>query len=180
MNTEYKKRVMDNLDHISKELNKYSDENSDHYWSKKGDIVIDYLEKIVDVYINEDKYDPKVVTHLRTSIDKAIMDNHIKKLLFEVQSEPFLPEEVINKINFYLKEKVHEMDRILYEEIIKFKKQLRKGQYDHCLSDAPYIVSNIINDKMYENACGVSQIEEDIQNIRLYIRKYLKSFDPFN
>jgi hypothetical protein len=176
VNTEYHKRSMDHLESLSKRLYEEFDNTSDKYWSNHTHKRHTYFEEIVDGYQNQEEQEENPFFHPGTPIDPII--DRLENLIKSCKSEPFLPEIITSRVLSGLEPKVNDLAAIFYEGVPRFKEDLAKGKYDKNLAMAPGIFSNDLNREMYEKGCGISQIEEEVHMIRLYIRNYLRSFDP--
>ena len=53
-----------------------------------------------------------------------------------------------------------------------------RSQLDQLDENACWL-HNKVNDLCYERGCGISQIEDEVHRLRLFIQQYLESFNPF-
>lgn len=177
VNTEYQKRVMDKLEHLSKKLYDEFNPESDNYWMKTSERQRQYFDEIVDGYKNRNS-DEENAYNL-PGVRSSIYDIEIEILLNDVKTDPFIPEEIIDKLVDGLDTKQVSRKLIFYEGIQDFKKELSEGKFDQDIDEASFAIQNYLNDKMYEAGCGTSQIEDEIHEVRKAIRRYLNTFDPF-
>ena len=68
--------------------------------------------------------------------------------------------------------------RTYHEEITSYQADLAKGKHTDTLDENLHWISNRINRKLYDQGCGISQIEEEVHNIRLAIQRYFDSYNP--
>ncbi|MCC5912555.1 MAG: hypothetical protein JJT76_19220 [Clostridiaceae bacterium] len=170
VNTEYQKRVMDKLSAVSEELYSEFDNSSDNYWAKKRDAL-----EIADIIINKYKEEGKSI-----GIPTSTNLMKVEAILDKLKSDPFIPNEISDILIKHLDKRVNTMRKIITSESENFKNELFEGKYDENLDTIKYAFSNKVNEELYENGCGISQIEEEVHQIRLEIRKYLQSFNPFD
>lgn len=78
----------------------------------------------------------------------------------------------------HLETRTNKMLSIHIEEIDKYMNELANGRYLGDLKNNWAFVHNRINKKMYQNNCGISQVEEQVHQVRLDIQTYLKKYDP--
>jgi glutathionyl-hydroquinone reductase len=64
------------------------------------------------------------------------------------------------------------------EEIQNYKTGLAEGKYWDTLDKNWAWLHNKINDRMYKNGVGISQLQEAAHKIRLAIQSHLENFDP--
>jgi hypothetical protein len=170
VNTEYQKRVMDKLSSLSEELYSEYDNSSENYWAKNND-TLEIADQLIEMYKSE-------IGILGHPISLKV--RKLGTLLDKLKSDPFIPDEISIVLVKHLEKRVNTMEEIYFSETEEFTENLKKGKFDNNLDQAKYAFHNQIIDKLYENKCGISQIEEEIHHIRIEIKKYLQSFNPFS
>lgn len=64
------------------------------------------------------------------------------------------------------------------EEINSYKECLKEGKHWDTLDTNYAWIHNKINNRMYENGVGISQVQEDAHQVRLDIQAHLEKFNP--
>ncbi|WJE18831.1 hypothetical protein QRY07_19050 [Bacillus cereus] len=181
VNTEYQKRVMDRLEALSSVLYSEFDPESDEYWlNREGKItVIDIVNKDLEDYrkFQERNMSLEPEEKYKAGILVVSIEEKLTKLIQDIKSDPFLPDEIANHVVEKLTFRRDTVNIIMDEEIDAYRQKLFRHEFTEP-EMLPYFISNKINTRMYEAGCGISQVEEDVHNIRILIREYLKSFNP--
>lgn len=172
VNTEYHKRSMDHLEALSKRLFNFS---SDEHWLKNEFANDEYISGLIEKYVNAEQQNP--IDMIGSNGNDAVRE--FAGFITSIKSEPFLPEEISSLVITELEAKVKAWDDIYHEKIHEFKADLYNKRYDDKLEHALYFVQNEIHEERNRQACGVADLEKEIDEIRVQIRNYLKSFDPF-
>ncbi|AMA72759.1 hypothetical protein ACKE5C_11200 [Aneurinibacillus thermoaerophilus] len=178
VNTEYKKRVMDHLEKLSDSLYNEFNPNSENYWVRL-DPEKEIISKILEVY---KKNEQKILNskNFRIGIPHTKSQAVLEEILNRVKSDPFIPEEISNEVVRYLEKRLNSMHIIFIEESRKYMEELAQGLYKDKIKDSEIYIKNKINKRLYKEGCGISQIEKEVHNIRIKIKKYLESYNPFN
>lgn len=176
VNTEYHKHVIDALIKASDSLFSEFDEGSENHWTKG-----DQLKEIIDE-INEDFVERKEAIleegEFLGGVRVSELEQRLMSMIREYKSDPFLPEEIRSKIVDLLKNRYDIQHTVTFIEITEYKNQLAKGKYNDSLEYNWAWVGNKINSQLYEQGCGVSQIEDSVHQIRMDIKSYLEKFNP--
>jgi hypothetical protein len=176
VNTEYKKRVMDRLAEISKDLIAEYDPESPKHWSK-----IDSVKEVLDVLHNE------IRLHKAQIIQKGKIDTGIpcsskwlelSRVADLIRSDPFVPRQIRKKILDLFENRAHVMLEVYIQEIERYQKELAKGKHWDTLDSNHHWLHNRIIDKLRERGCGISEIESEVHALRNVIQDYFESFDP--
>ena len=176
VNTEYQKRVMDRLSLLSDELYSEFDSDSKNYWAKDNPIkeVLDKFHKEIKEHKYEIIMEKKLFVGTPSPETLRKQDAYLDKL----KSDPFIPKEIRTEIVKNLDIRSKTMFNAYMEVMEEYRNGLKEGKYWDTLDTNFAWIHNHINDKMYENGVGISQLEEKIHEIRLAIQSYLESFDP--
>lgn len=182
VNTEYQKRVMDRLEVLSNLLYSEFDPESDKYWGKnEGQItVMDIVKADIKAYENFKKKNLSLKPNERVPLSGVLIvsiEGHLRRVINEVKSDPFLPDEIANYVVEKLTFRRKNVHAIIMEEVRAYREKLFRHQYTD-FDRLPAIISNKVLERMYEAGCGVSQVEEEVHEMRIMIREYLKSFNP--
>jgi hypothetical protein len=177
VNTEYQKRVMDRLTLLAEELYSEFDPASESFWVK-NDPVVEVVAEINKMFrdggaliLKEGKWS----LGIPVSRDYAKLSGFVSK----VKSDPFIPKRIREQLVDLLEARVQTL-RTAYEEVIReYADSLAKGLHGDTLDENGYWLHNEINKLCYECGCGISQIEEEVHRLRLYVQQYLESFNPF-
>lgn len=176
VNTEYHKHVIDALIKASSSLFSEFDESSENHWTKG-----DRLKEIIDE-INEEflEHKEKILEkgEFVGGVRVSDLEKRLMSMIREYKSDPFLPEEIRSRIIDLLQNRFDVQHSITFREIIEYRNQLAKGNYNDSLDHNWAWLGNKINSQLYEQGCGVSQIEEAVHQIRLDIKSYLEKFNP--
>jgi len=181
VNTEYQKRVMDRLETLSNTLYSEFYQDSEEYWlNTTGKVtVVSIVLEDLEHYKNfkEKNMSLEPGEKYRIGVPVTSMDEKLTNLIDNIKSDPFLPDEIANRAVEKLTFRRDNMSIITLEEISAYREKLFRHQFTN-LEGLPFALSNKIHDRMYESGCGIEQVEEDVHNIRILIREYLKSFNP--
>lgn len=176
VNTEYHKRAFEKLEALSQELISEFDPDSANYWAGKN-IVEDCLKEIYETF---EKHKTEILklgefaTGVPVRSDFRRLDNLVQK----IKSDPFIPSSIRDYVAKLLEERASKLMSIHIDEIRKYTEELAKGKMGTAYEHNSVVVHNRINDRLYEEVCGVSQVEEQVHSIRLFIQKYLEGFNP--
>jgi len=176
VNTEYHKRAFDKIENLSQELLSEFDPKSENYWAN-GDTLKDFLKETHEVFEkNKEQILKKKEFHSGIRMPKVF--DRLQAIVQGIKSDPFLPKEIRNEVIKHLENRAEKIFGIHIDEINKHLQDLANGKYEGNYEHVSALVHNRINDKLYENNCGISQVEEQVHDIRLFIQKYLENFNP--
>lgn len=176
VNTEYQKRVMDRLHSLCEELHAEFDPESPAYWGKE-----DPLNPVV-AEINS-TFTANREGILKTGVfeDGILVSadwSRLHRLLNKIKSDPFIPKQVRDRVVDLLEARVSTLSDAYGEVMEDYMQSLAQGRHIDTLDDNRHWLHNNINKLCYERGCGVSQIEEEVHDIRLFVQRYLESFNP--
>lgn len=176
VNTEYQKRVMDRLQKLSDDLYSEFDTSSDLWWGK-NDFVREALTRI-----NED-----FTAHKSVILDHGDFPGvpvtedtlRLERMLGAVRADPFIPERIRTSVLDLLENRVAVLHTTHLEVLEAYMEDLAKGRREPATDPLGMGgIHNRIVDALYKKGCGVSQIHEEVNEIRLQIQDYFDSFDP--
>lgn len=176
VNTEYHKQVIDALIKASDSLFSEFDEGSENHWTK-GDRIEEIIEEINGEFV-EHKERILETGEFPGGVRVSDLEKRLMSMIREYKSDPFLPEEVRSKIVDLLQNRSDVQHSITFREITEYRDLLAKGKYNDSLEMNWPWVGNKINSQLYEQGCGVSQVEESVHQIRMDIKSYLEKFNP--
>ncbi len=177
INTEFQKTALKKVEEISEYLISEFDQNSENYWGKKmcevdtAKQMIEYYKENKDYLKKEGRWFGGIQSN--TSIER--LDNWVNK----VKSDPFVPKYIRNIVVHKLKTRIDKANRIEIEEFEKFGQKLIESGDSDDINNWPFAIHNRINDRLYKEGIGISQIEETIHEIRTKIQSYYEQYDPF-
>jgi hypothetical protein len=177
VNTEYQKRVMDRLHKLSEDLYSEFDSTSPMYWATMRP-VHDAIQQINEVF--ENNMDEILATkkfYYGTPYTEDV--KRLQQLLAPVISDPFIPDNIRAAVIDLLKNRLHLMHDIYIREFEKYADSLAKGkQLPLTELDDVNRLHNKIVDHMNKQGCGMTQIEQEVHEIRGLIQDYFDSFNP--
>jgi hypothetical protein len=176
INTEYHKIAFVKIKELSEILLSEFDPKSENYWAK-DDPLEKYFKEVHEIFEkNKEQILKSKEFPMGRPTPRAF--DRLADIIREIKSEPFLPSEIREIVVKHLESRTEMSFSIQMEELDKYFKELVNGKYQGDLKYNYAIVHNRINDRMYKNGCGISQVEEQIHEVRLAIQKYLKKYDP--
>lgn len=98
--------------------------------------------------------------------------------LEQIKSDPFIPKEICELVTDLLKNRFDVMFSIHMEFFRDYGNKLASQVIQPANINYCYGVHNKINTALYERGCGISQIQEEVHEIRKAIQQYFESFDP--
>jgi len=176
VNTEYQKHVIDALIKLSDSLFSEFDESSDNHWTK-GDGIKEIIEEINEEFLAH-KEKILEVGEFPGGVRVSDLEKRLMSMITQYKSDPFIPEEIREKIVDLLQNRLYVQKSVTFREITEYRNLLARGKYNDSLEDNWAWVSNKINDQLYEQGYGVSQVEESVHQIRMDIKSYLEKFNP--
>ncbi|WP_157974634.1 hypothetical protein [Lewinella sp. IMCC34183] len=178
VNTEYHKRAFDHIENLSSFLIAEFDPESSDYWANKGfsDDGLDEINKVFKEHKLEILKAGEFRGGIRTPNSFTRINNKIKK----IKSEPFLPSEIRDKVVGYLELRSNTMLKVYLDEVKNYRDELANGKMgDQNFEINNAIVYNRITQRLYKEGFGVSQVEDEVQQLRMFIQNYLHSFNPY-
>jgi hypothetical protein len=176
VNTEYQKRVMDRLASLSEELYAEFDPSSENYWAK-GDPVKEVIERLHE---NVKPYKHEIIINKEIHGGNPTPESFVKlsTYLDKLKSDPFIPKTIREKVVSNLEARTETMFSAYMQELNNYKDGLKEGKYWDNLDENHHWIHNKINDRMYKNGVGISQVQEAAHEVRLAIQKHLENFNP--
>jgi hypothetical protein len=176
VNTEYKKRVMDRLAEISKDLIAEYDPESPKHWSR-----IDSVKEVLDILHKEIR--PRKAEIIRTGeMDTGIPCSsrwlELSRMADIIRSDPFIPRHIRAKLLDLFESRAEVMMGVYCDEVEGYQNELKKGKHWDTLDTNHHWLHNRILDKLNERGCGIAQIEKEVHALRNIIQDYFESFDP--
>jgi hypothetical protein len=177
VNTEYQKRVMDRLHKLSEDLYSEFDRSSPMYWAtiKPVHDAIKEINKVFENNKNEILAERKFYYGIPYTKDVKRLEH----LLGPIASDPFIPDNIRAAVIDLLKTRLDVLNNIYIREFEKYADNLAKGKQSPLteLDDVNTIHNKIVKQQNMQG-CGVTQIEEEVHEIRGLIQDYFDSFNP--
>jgi len=95
-----------------------------------------------------------------------------------VKADPFIPPGIRKSVVEFLRNRANVHHKIEIEAQLYYKRVLAQGKRHEDLDENWHWVHNHINDELYENCFGISQVEEKVNDLRLEMQRYLEFFSP--
>lgn len=104
----------------------------------------------------------------------------IGDMLRRLRTDPFVPGAIRAPVAELLERRFTAFLTIRMEELQKYRDTLAAGSRGSAeeLEDNLGWVSNRINDRMYREGVGISQVEQAVDKVRSEIQRYLEAFNP--
>ncbi|MBH8575816.1 hypothetical protein I8752_23005 [Nostocaceae cyanobacterium CENA369] len=179
VNTEYQKKVIAKLEEISNYLSSEFDSTSPHYWAKSNSIR-DSVDHINEVFLKNKDY----ILELGEYPFGVLYPEKLLRLsnfVTKVKTDPFVPKGVREIITAFLENRIQRTGSIYFSELESYSESIVAGEnLLRTDGEDPKFdeFHNSIVEKLNDEGCGISKVESDINNIRLYIQMYLESFNP--
>ena len=173
VNTEYHKRSMDHLEALSKRLFEFS---STEKWLQNEFKNDQYIIELIENH-QQDKRDENIFAFVTIKENQLVKE--FEDLISSIKSEPFLPEEISVRVIRNLENKVETWSTIYNRGISELQSNLLNATGDIDVESTLMSVQNSIGNERRKKGCSIEDLENEIEDIRIYIRSYLKSFDPF-
>ncbi len=176
VNTEYQKKVLDRLANLSEEIYEEFDPSSNKYWAKER-AAKEVLERIHEE-IKPFKHE--IITSKEIGVGKPMPKRweELRSYLDKIKSDPFIPHAIRYSVATLLEKRVETIFLSYVEELDAYFDGLKEGKYWSTLEDNEGWFHNKINERLYANNCGISQVEEAAHEIRKEIQDYFQAFDP--
>jgi hypothetical protein len=176
VNTEYQKRVMDRLAELSSELYEEFDPHSESYWGKT-----DGVKEVVERLHDEVKpFKHEIITNKEIHCGTPTPESFRKLTIYldKLKSDPFIPKSIRDKVVSNIEVRTQTMFSAYMQELDCYKEGLKEGKYWDDLDTNWGWIHNKINDRMYKNGVGISQVQEAAHEVRLAIQEHLENFNP--
>lgn len=176
VNTEYKKRVMDRLDEISRDLLSEYDPDSPNYWLRQDSVgeVLRILHK--DIAQLKDRLTSGEEYHVPIPVSNKESSLYRQSTL--TKSDPFIPRSIRDRIVDFFENRADVMSDTYIEEIKEYVERLKEGKGWDTLETNHHVVHNKIIQRLLERGCGIDSIEKEVHDIRISIQEYFEKFDP--
>ena len=176
VNTEYQKKVMERLSQLANEMYDEFDQSSDKFWVREDQAkeVLSELHEQIIPYKHEIITNKEISSGFKLPSKFEELDSFLKK----IKSDPFVPKQIRDKVVSLLEKRTSTMFSSYLEELEEYKNGLKEGKYWDTLETNHHWFHNKINDRLYKDGCGISQIEEAAHEIRAEIQNYFESFNP--
>jgi hypothetical protein len=170
---------MDKLIEVSNELFNEFDESSDCYWSKTS--INDFNEAVGIINERFIKYKDKILEHRKFPPGIPVTEQYVKisNRLNKMKTDPLIPKKIRTKLIDLLEKRVEVMGKAYHTVLEEYTKDLSNNKHTDNLEYNKNWLWNKVNDILYKQGCGISQIEESVHEIRLSIQSYFETFDPF-
>ncbi len=176
VNTEYKKRVFDRLAEISKELLSEYDPESPKFWTK-ADSVKEVLS-ILHSHILPDKDRILKTGKIFPGIPVSSKESELNRMAAVVRSDPFIPKHIRDKLVDFYEARANVMTEVFFNKVTEYTNQLSKGERWDTLETNHNWLHNEIMDDLRNRGCGISELENEVHDLRDMIQNYFESFDP--
>jgi hypothetical protein len=178
VNTEYQKEVIKKLIEVSNRLVEEFSPDSPRCWYKQRPV-----REAVEAINKEFANNRKMILQgeepgMWLGIPMTKQEHELFIFLQSIKSDPLIPKYIRNALVEFLSGRLDVIRSIYHEELDSYKKQLADGKHTDTLEENWGWVHNQINDKLYSQGCGVSQIEQEIDELRIAIQEYLERFNP--
>jgi hypothetical protein len=176
VNTEYQKRMMDRLHKLSEDLYSEFELSSPIHWATLRP-VHDAIEEINKVFENHMDEILAARKYYGTPCTEDV--KQLQHLLDPLVSDPFIPENIRAAVIDLLEHRLHVLQGLYIREFEKYADSLAKGkQLPLTELDDVNRLHNKIVDHMNKQGCGMTQIEQEVHEIRGLIQDYFDSFNP--
>lgn len=178
--TEYQKLVITRLAELSSELASEFDPESPNYWLKKNSVerAVDAInkgfEKIRTGTATEN--DPDLIGLMGIVVSEEEM--RANRLIDSIRSDPFVPESIRNKAINVLEGRAAAIRKAEDEAYDHYLSVLNKGERLETMDENWHWVHNLVNDSLYKQGFGISQMQSKVDELRHEIQRHLGSFDP--
>jgi hypothetical protein len=177
VNTEYQKRVMDRRHKLSEDLYSEFEPSSPTHWATVRPVhhATEHINEVFENHMDEILAARKY--YYGTPITEDV--KRLYHLLAPVVSDPFIPENIRAAVVDLLRNRLHVLHGIYIREFEKYADGLAKGKQLRLteLDDVNRLHNKIV-DQMNKQGCGITQIEQEVHEIRGLIQDYFDSFNP--
>lgn len=177
VNTEYQKRAMERIREVSDWLIAEFDRDSPKYWAAQQN-----LEEFLAPLQGEFAKRRSAILRrgaFKTGIPDYATAARLRNMLQRIRSDPFLPAAARDKVVKHLEHRANTLMGVYLDEVRTYCDELAAGQHGEDFKGDAAVVHNRIMKRLYEEGCGVSQIEDEVHRVRTELQQYLESFNPF-
>lgn len=178
VNTEYYKKVIENIYKISDEL--YADCDVFENNPESQSASIDEFIKRLNEYARQHRHEilTAVPDKLPLMAPMTKLQVRLVKLERKFDSDPFLPEPIRSSVVSYLKHRSNALHEVHWDAAKEYLEQLAKDSDWGDLDRKSGGFHNSINSKYYDAGIGQSQVEDKVNKLRLEIQHYFAKYDP--
>ncbi|WP_419174385.1 hypothetical protein [Desulfosediminicola sp.] len=177
INTEYHKHVINALIGLSNELYSEFDKNSKTYWL--NNTRIDEVVNEINKEFTKNKIAILASKKFGGGIRVLDLEDRLMTQIGRYKSDPFLPQVIRQETLDLLENRLIVFNTSYCDVISNYMQDLAKGKHIETLESNSGWLHNKLNRELYEQGCGISQIEDAVHDIRLNIKTYLDKFNPF-
>ena len=175
VNTEYQKKVIIRLEDLSKILADEFYMHSEKYWVKNDTYLITQIKTINEMYagnpdslLNEDEL----------TLESNPQASYLLALENEIKADPFVPKRIREAIIDNIIKRAYTIDAIYHSHLSQYASELAHGKADRSFEENYRRLEDSISKELVLKNCGILQIEDEVNYIRLYIQEYFESFRP--
>lgn len=176
VNTEYQKKVMERLSQLSEELWEEFDYSSEKHWSNDKNLK-DTLDDIHEYAINN-KHEILTKKTGFHGIPMPKKQIELMALKEKLKSDPFVPNEIRNKLVSILDNRVSSMFEAYHSVIGEYQKEIENGEHWDKFDDNHGWIHNKVVSVMRKNGAGITDLENAAHEVRLEVQKYYNQFNP--
>ena len=176
VNTEYHKKVIERLAELSEVLYREFDAFSDDAWYKQDDV--GYVVECLHSNIKGHRELIVAAGELLEGVAVSPVQNRLQNLTNRYKSDPFLPDQIRDKVVGLLEKRVNVMDGAYWDVMQDYMSALAMGRHWDTLETNSSWLHNRVNEKLNEGGVGIAQVENAVHDIRLEIQRYFKQFNP--
>lgn len=176
INTEYHKKVIERLDEVSKILIDEYDFDSPNHWSKRSPV--DEAVEEINKHFLEHKEDILKAREFHTGIRSNPDYDRLSHLVQRIKSNPFIPKSIRQKATDLLDNRAKVIIQVHLDQLTKYCHQLAKGEYNGKLERSKHVIHNRVLHELNKRGCGITQIEEEVHNLRISIQEYFERYHP--
>ena len=176
VNTEYKKRVMDRLAEVSRELLAEYDPESPKHWSKVDSV----REVLARLHENVVPHKEEILQSgkMWPGIPISSKEQELYRSVAVLRSDPFILRHIRDRLVDFFENRANVMTQVYCEAIRTYAEGLGKGKYWDTLEENHGWLHNQILAELRKRGCGIEQLEVEVHGLRNSIQDYLESFDP--
>lgn len=175
VNTEYQKKVILRLEALQKILADEFYLHSEKYWAKNDTYLINQIKIINQMYAGT----PGI---LYNEDDLMLESNPQASFLLtlenEITADPFVPKQVREAIIENIIKRAYSINDIYHNNLKKYASELALGNTAESFEENYHHLEENISKELVINNCEITQIENEVNCIRLYIQEYFESFRP--
>jgi len=96
----------------------------------------------------------------------------------KLKSDPFVPNEIRNKLVSILDNRVSSMLEAYHTVIGEYQEEIASGKHWDKFDDNHGWIHNKVVDEMSKNGAGITDLESAAHEVRLEVQKYYNRFNP--